>query len=74
MSIYLQPILMRVSSGGVAYGVAYSGDAPFLVGNVTCSGEETSLEQCQYIEVGKSRLECSSLDLAAGVLCFNSTG
>ncbi|KAL3866174.1 hypothetical protein ACJMK2_043502, partial [Sinanodonta woodiana] len=53
---------------GFAINVTYTGLLPMLISNISCTGEETSLDQCKYDEFINGH-NCTERLSQAGVVC-----
>ncbi|KAL8583915.1 hypothetical protein ACOMHN_009668 [Nucella lapillus] len=59
--------------GGVSYTHIINHIRPIGYRNFTCTGTETTLDQCHY-ESTPDLEDCAYSDYDAGVVCYNSTG
>ena len=59
--------------GGVAYLHIMKNDRPVLMREVTCAGNETSLDQCASEKFSPDLKHCNYGSNDAGVVCYNIT-
>ena len=61
-------------TGGVPFGPRYySSRTPIWMSDINCTGNETSISQCQYNDTGAQQ-SCRSNRLAARVFCYKKSG